>query len=135
MLLKELNDYEVQGTGCMLRLHIGVGAGEVTGIHIGGTNEKMEFFISGSVLDQVSSCEKQALPGEVYVSAVAWLLAPEGRLNGSQKGKGALANYRLEGIETAPDLPRNESLPVYEVNFFVVTHLGVTHNYLLSMIL
>lgn len=30
-LLKELNDYDVEGTDCMLRLHIGIGAGEVTG--------------------------------------------------------------------------------------------------------
>ena len=92
-LMEELNDYTVPNTGCMLRMHIGIGAGEVTGIHIGGEmsstgNQRIEFFISGSVLDQVTSCEKEAGAGEIYVSAIAWLLVDKGRLVGSQKSKG-----------------------------------------------
>jgi class 3 adenylate cyclase len=30
-LIEELNDYIVEGTGCTLRLHIGIGAGEAGG--------------------------------------------------------------------------------------------------------
>lgn len=33
---------------------------------MGGVNDKLEFFISGQVLEQVSSCEHQAQPGEIY---------------------------------------------------------------------
>jgi hypothetical protein len=50
-------------------------------------SKRSEFFISGQVLEQVSACEKQAQPGEVYVSAVAWLLVDNGSLVGVQKGK------------------------------------------------
>ena len=63
-LLKDLNDYKVPDTDCILRLHIGMGAGEVGGVHVGGTMNRSEFFISGQVLEQVSSCEKQATPGK-----------------------------------------------------------------------
>jgi hypothetical protein len=48
-LINDLGNYDVPGTGCTLKLHIGVGAGEVTGIHIGGSSEQSEFFISGQV--------------------------------------------------------------------------------------
>eukprot|EP01114_Cavostelium_apophysatum_P003087 TRINITY_DN1281_c0_g1_i1.p1 TRINITY_DN1281_c0_g1~~TRINITY_DN1281_c0_g1_i1.p1 ORF type:complete len:1564 (-),score=458.03 TRINITY_DN1281_c0_g1_i1:93-4784(-) len=114
-LLKNLNDYSVEGTGCVLRLHIGVGAGEVSGINVGGEKSQFEFFISGQVLEQVSSCEKEAAPGEVFVSAVAWMLVDKGRLIGHQKEKnaGALSNYRLDSIEYPADLPEEEKLVVH----------------------
>lgn len=94
----DLDDYKIEG--CALRLHIGIGAGEIAGtckrveslspckgIHVGGTNNHYEFFISGQVLEQVSACEKQAGSGECYVSAFAWVLVENGRLSGTQKGK------------------------------------------------
>jgi hypothetical protein len=75
----------------------------------------MEFFISGNVLDQVSSCEKQAAPGECFVSAVSWMLVVEhhqGFLAGAQKGNGALANYRLDTIKTPVDIPPPIRIPL-----------------------
>ena len=84
-LLDELHDYPVPGTGCILRLHIGIGAGQVSGVNVGGN--QVEFFVSGQVLEQVSSCEKQAAPGEAYVSAIAWMLLKKGSLIGQQKGR------------------------------------------------
>lgn len=35
-------------------------------VNIGGKNNRVEFFISGQVLEQVSQCEKQAQPGINY---------------------------------------------------------------------
>lgn len=92
-LLQELNEHVVEGTDSILRLHIGIGAGNAggsgdlfhshsLGVHVGGIsngkNNRVEFFISGQVLEQVSSCEKQAQPGEAFVSGYAWSLVQSG---------------------------------------------------------
>ncbi len=71
----------------------------------------MEFFISGQVLDQVSSCEKQAAPGEAFVSSVAWALVPSGILSGTAKGKDEV-NYRLDNIKFPVELPPPVQLSV-----------------------
>jgi hypothetical protein len=109
-LLDHLDNYSVEGK--ILRLHIGIGAGEVGGVHVGGVNGKHEFFISGQVLEQVSACEKQAQPGETFVSAIAWLLVEKGILNGSQQ-KGSM-NYRLDSVRMPVDLPPPVTLPLLE---------------------
>lgn len=117
-LMKDLNDYVVENTDSVLRLHVGIGAGEVAGIYIGGEVnsvgiERAEFFIAGQVLEQVTSCVKEAGPGEILVSAIAWLLVENGRLNGTQKSKGSLANYRLLSIPFPAYLPKPELLPLF----------------------
>lgn len=54
-----------------------------SGVYVGG-EKNWEYFISGQVLDQVSGCEKQAQPGEVYVSNIAWQVVEElGRMTGT----------------------------------------------------
>lgn len=112
-LISSLNDYLVEDK--ILKLRIGIGAGEVGGIHIGGgkLNARYEYFLSGPVLDQIASCEKQASPAEVYVSALAWLLVDKDRLVGVQKGKG-LANYLLEAVIYPADLPPENSFPLFQ---------------------
>ncbi len=41
-LLNNLNDYKVESCdNCMLRLHIGIGAGEAAGIYVGGTDNRL----------------------------------------------------------------------------------------------
>jgi len=45
--------YTVESVKGTLNLHVGIGAGEVTGIHVGGCHERIEFFVSGPVLEQV----------------------------------------------------------------------------------
>eukprot|EP01117_Protostelium_nocturnum_P014485 TRINITY_DN5511_c0_g2_i2.p1 TRINITY_DN5511_c0_g2~~TRINITY_DN5511_c0_g2_i2.p1 ORF type:complete len:1733 (+),score=655.57 TRINITY_DN5511_c0_g2_i2:165-5363(+) len=113
-LLEDLDSYTVNSVGSILRLHIGIGAGEVSGIHIGGISNRIEFFISGQVLEQVSNCEKQAGPGEVYVSLIAWMMVEPGRLQGIQRGKGGFGNYRLDSIEAPAELPQEEGLRLFK---------------------
>ena len=52
-----------------LRLHIGLGAGKIGLVHVGGEvsldEKRVEFLITGEPLAQVSACEHAALPGEV----------------------------------------------------------------------
>ena len=39
--------------GCSLTLHSGVGAGSLTGLHVGGSGGRLEFLITGEPLEQV----------------------------------------------------------------------------------
>jgi hypothetical protein len=59
-----------------------------------------------SKLHQVSWAMNLSLlvSGEVFVSAVAWMLVESGVFQGVQKG-GALANYRLDGIRVPLEIP------------------------------
>jgi hypothetical protein len=65
----------------------------VAGIHVGGCNDRIEFFISGHVLDQVSECEKEAQPGEVFLSNIACSLVKE-RIVAKQRGQ----HFKLEKV-------------------------------------
>lgn len=65
-----LKDYQTIG-GPKLALRIGLGAGEVAAVHIGGVYGRWEFVITGSPLKQVSQAESLAQPGEVIVSPEA----------------------------------------------------------------
>eukprot|EP01125_Pyxidicula_operculata_P003722 TRINITY_DN1498_c1_g1_i1.p1 TRINITY_DN1498_c1_g1~~TRINITY_DN1498_c1_g1_i1.p1 ORF type:complete len:1676 (-),score=371.59 TRINITY_DN1498_c1_g1_i1:567-5594(-) len=68
-MLSYLGRYEAGGNE--LTLHIGIGAGHVTGVHVGGVNDRIEFILAGEPLDQVAACEKAAASGEVYISHYA----------------------------------------------------------------
>lgn len=52
----------------LLTLHIGIGAGEMAAIVVGGVNNRLEFLIAGNPMDQVAACEASAKPGQVYIS-------------------------------------------------------------------
>lgn len=68
-----LRDYQtVDGVG--LALSIGLGAGDLTALQIGGVYSRWEFVITGPSLSQVNQAEAQAQPGEVVLSPEAWAL-------------------------------------------------------------
>ena len=69
-----LDDYDVGG-GLRLSLRIGVGAGEVMALHIGGVGDRWELLLAGAPLLQASRAEERASRGEVVLSAEAWELA------------------------------------------------------------
>lgn len=58
--------------GNRLSLRIGLGAGDVAAIHVGGVYGRWEFVITGSPLNQVSQAEAEAQPGEVVLAPEAW---------------------------------------------------------------
>jgi hypothetical protein len=62
---EHLHDFKADD--CTLTLHVGIGSGMVSGIHV-GVPDHMEFFIAGDPLEQVAECEQKAQPGEVYIS-------------------------------------------------------------------
>eukprot|EP00002_Diphylleia_rotans_P031331 TRINITY_DN6508_c0_g1_i5.p1 TRINITY_DN6508_c0_g1~~TRINITY_DN6508_c0_g1_i5.p1 ORF type:complete len:1718 (+),score=341.66 TRINITY_DN6508_c0_g1_i5:58-5211(+) len=57
-----------------LQVHIGLGAGTVVGMHVGGVNDRCEYVIGGEPLQQITGSEHLAKAGEIVVSPQAWKL-------------------------------------------------------------
>jgi class 3 adenylate cyclase len=64
--------------GLSLSLRIGVGAGEVMGLRVGGVGGRWELLLSGAPVVQGGLAEQQAARGEVVLSPEAWELANDG---------------------------------------------------------
>jgi class 3 adenylate cyclase/tetratricopeptide (TPR) repeat protein len=61
-----------------LLLRIGVGAGEVMALRVGGVGGRWQLLLSGGPVVQGGLAEQQAAPGEVVLSPEAWELAHDG---------------------------------------------------------
>eukprot|EP01122_Echinamoeba_exundans_P016458 TRINITY_DN8345_c0_g1_i1.p1 TRINITY_DN8345_c0_g1~~TRINITY_DN8345_c0_g1_i1.p1 ORF type:complete len:1850 (-),score=315.80 TRINITY_DN8345_c0_g1_i1:151-5700(-) len=99
-----------------LTLHVGVGVGYVTGIHVGGVANRMEFIIAGNPLEQAAHCEESAKPGEVFISHQVYsLIAPSVQVKAPKKSKWGGAdhpeNYKLEQV-TKPMPLSQVSVPI-----------------------
>jgi class 3 adenylate cyclase len=77
----------------VLTLHVGIGAGMISGIHVGGVGARIEFLIAGEPLNQVSECERLAQPGEVYISRQA-------------------AKYIFDRVELSVDIVKDKEIEV-----------------------
>jgi len=88
--------------GTELSLQLGLGAGDVYSIHLGGILNRWEFLLSGSPLAQMSLAKEQALPGMVVVSPEVWSL-----LQGKSTGKPLEDGFvTLESVDqTVPEKP------------------------------
>ena len=56
-LLNELGTYEINIPDCpikVLRIHLGIGAGQIHDVHVGGEMGRWEHFIAGDALKQLS---------------------------------------------------------------------------------
>jgi class 3 adenylate cyclase/tetratricopeptide (TPR) repeat protein len=71
-----LHDYQATGPK-RLSLRVGIGAGDIFAVHVGGMYRRWEFLITGSPLVQVNQAEKQARPGDVVLSPRAWQLVQD----------------------------------------------------------
>jgi class 3 adenylate cyclase len=92
-LQSALHNFPVPGG--VLTLHSGVGCGDLTGIYVGGVNNRIEYLIDGEPLKQVSACEKDAESGEVYISPAVFKHVKERVQAKDVKGKD---NYLLEAV-------------------------------------
>lgn len=68
-----LHDYRI-APGIQLSVHIGIGAGEIFALHVGGVFGRWEFLVGGTPLIQMSVAERQARPGHIVLSPEAWEL-------------------------------------------------------------
>ena len=55
-----------------LRLHVGIGCGNVLFMHVGGVCERLEFIVAGEALVHMSHAEAQSKAGDVCVSSNVW---------------------------------------------------------------
>ena len=67
-------DTNVKGADA-LRLHIGIGAGHVTLISLGGCIGRWEYVVCGSPMEQIAIAEPMAKSGETVLSPEAWCTA------------------------------------------------------------
>jgi len=73
-LLKELGSFEINIPDCeitMLKIHLGIGAGRIYDIHVGG-KDRWEHFIGGDAMDQISTVLDLANAGELALSHQAF---------------------------------------------------------------
>jgi class 3 adenylate cyclase/tetratricopeptide (TPR) repeat protein len=72
-----LRDYRV-AEGIRLSSKVGIGAGEVASLFVGGERERWELLLAGSPLVQMGEAEHLARAGDVVLSPEAWSLVREG---------------------------------------------------------
>ena len=60
-----------------LPLRVGVGAGSVLSIQVGGVEGRWLWLVAGEAIDQLGPAERQAQPGQVVLSPQAWRLLGE----------------------------------------------------------
>lgn len=77
-----------------LKVRVGVGAGEVTTMHIGGVFGRWELLVTGEALTQTGRAEAQAPSGEVVIADEAWPLVAGACLGERLPGGGV----RLRGL-------------------------------------
>ncbi len=72
----QLKDYQTP-TGQPLLLRMGLGAGGLLAVQLGGIRDRWEFLVAGKALEQVNLAEHHAQPGQVVLSQEAWALVAE----------------------------------------------------------
>ena len=98
--------------GFTLTLHVGIGAGEIYALYVGGVQNTWEFLVTGEPLIQLRTCVDLSSTGEVVVSQQVWdLINPffEGELIADSENRDWLVHRTLEDIPTCP-LPTLTSL-------------------------
>ena len=91
-ILNDLGEYK--SGEAQLKLHIGIGAGELKEFYTGGCADKWEYFVAGEPIAQVASAEIAAGTGEACISLPAWKLIKH-QFNGSLLESNVV---RLEGF-------------------------------------
>lgn len=68
-----LNEYQMED-GTQLFMRLGVGAGDINILHLGGVFERWELLVAGEPIMQTSAAEKLAKPGHIVLSPEAHAL-------------------------------------------------------------
>lgn len=105
MIQEALHNYHI-GSGVDFAMRIGIGAGEVTSLHLGGVFDRWEFAIVGEPLTQIGAAERESQPGQVVLSPEAWALVRDAC-------SGRILNDGCRQIESAnvPAVPASRRLP------------------------
>ncbi|HEY1011687.1 MAG TPA: adenylate/guanylate cyclase domain-containing protein, partial [Herpetosiphonaceae bacterium] len=100
-----LHNYQIDGISLALR--IGVAAGPVKSMHVGGVYGRWEVLLTGQPLVEVSTAEQLARPGDVVLGPVAWSLVSDAAAGQPVNlGLPGPSGYiRLGSLRDAPALP------------------------------
>ncbi len=102
-----LKDFRT-ASNLQLSLRIGIGAGVLRVLHVGGESGRWEPVATGDPLGQMSLAKDDAKPGEVVLSPEAWaLIAEAARGEVLPAGTG-----RLDSLEHVPEFPAEAPLPL-----------------------
>lgn len=82
-----------------LALRIGVGAGSVLSIQVGGVGGRWLWLVAGEAIDQLGPAEQEAQPGQVVLSPQAWKLMGQASTQHAALPGGFV---RLEGMAQLP---------------------------------
>ncbi|MGD8855227.1 MAG: adenylate/guanylate cyclase domain-containing protein, partial [Chloroflexota bacterium] len=74
LAIQEALDVIDMTTRQRLLLQVGIGAGDVYSVHLGGVFNRWEFLLSGAPLAQMSQAKEASRPGHVVLSPEAWSL-------------------------------------------------------------
>ncbi len=95
-----VSGYVTEG-GHALSLKVAVGAGTLAVLHVGGEFNRWEFAIAGEPMHQVGHAGDLAEPGDVLVSAQAWVLIQNQSFSPGRRGTARDDVHRLERIDNA----------------------------------
>ena len=84
-----------------LSLRIGIAAGKISVVHVGGVYGRWEFLIAGEALAQVSMAVHRAQPGNIVLSPETWVY-----LGKDAQGRAVGDDYRILEQVTASHSPR-----------------------------
>jgi class 3 adenylate cyclase len=103
----DLAEYD-SGEGFHLTLHVGVGAGTVNALHVGGEQGRWEHLVVGDPLIQLKTAVDLSGPGEVVVSPECWALVCQ-----QCRGRARQTDYLVEEVlRPLPVQPLEEVTPV-----------------------
>ena len=97
---KRLHNFDTGEGGVRLTLHIGVGAGDVAILQVGGEHGRFEYVIAGTPMEQIAVAEPLAGSGETVLSPETWQHVSFTALEGKPID-GAPSFHRLLALDTS----------------------------------
>ena len=98
-LIEQLDNF-VPAQGFVLSMHMGIGAGELSGLFVGGVQESWEFFVAGAPIQQMADAGEEAIAGQVVISNEAYKIiqtVAKGKLLSS-------GNFLIHSIDASPQI-------------------------------
>lgn len=97
---KRLHNFDTGEGGVRLTLHIGVGAGNITMLQVGGEHSRYEYVIAGTPMEQIAIAEPLAGSGETVLSPQAWTEVEYTVVEGEPLREGPSGYRRLLKFDT-----------------------------------
>ena len=94
--------------GFSLTLHVGVGAGNIYSLYVGGVEASWEYLVSGEPLAQLRTCVELSNSGQVVVSPEIWKLISH-RCEGEIIEKSERGDVWIKSVNEPVPLPSNVS--------------------------